>query len=351
MTEDERTFHTYRILAHYTKCEVRGQTFVVSIPTPEILYEAERKYREFIDDELFNGWIRKDNLESLLIRLDIIGPLFKDRYKKLEKEIDKMKVKYFKTFLGQPRQHQKVKIDLKLAKEQQTNMYNKLHCLDHITLEGWGEVIKQRFIYLHTTHTEGGAPLLTEDGWLIDQIRITHNNNKLNVEEYREMARTDPWKVYWNSRGEQCFEGPLDDERIMMILFSKMYDNAREHSDCPKDSIIEDNDAFDGWMIYNRQQKEKDQIDKHLEVANSTYGRKMTHNPNKISANDGEFFSMASTPNDAQEIYELNSLNSRATIQARQQTIQKFGKDGVAESKMPDVQRELLQHVNRSFKG
>ena len=48
-------------------------------------------------------------------------------------------------------------------------------------------------------------------------------------------------------------------------MYSKLYDGAYEHPECPEDSVIQDDDMFDGWMIFQRRKREKSKTAKQVD--------------------------------------------------------------------------------------
>jgi hypothetical protein len=116
-----------------------------------------------------------------------------------------------------------------------------------------------------------------------------------------------------------------------------MYDSAYEHPDCPNDKVIEDDDMFDGWMIYQRREndkaKDKNRANKILEGKNLGKAQ--------------EVFLMANTNEEAQNIYNLNDNQSRNIIREREKMISHLG--SVEHSKLPDVQRDLVIQSNQQF--
>ena len=100
-------------------------------------------------------------------------------------------------------------------------------------------------------------------------------------------------------------------DQAALVSFSSMYDNIYESHECPKDTIINDDDCLDGWMIKQRRESEKQK--KQNEIDN------LTKNP-KIKNSD-EIFVMATEKEDVDAIYGLNDTFSRNTINQRNKQI------------------------------
>jgi hypothetical protein len=63
----------------------------------------------------------------------------------------------------------------------------------------------------------------------------------------------------------------------------------------------------------------------------------------------GEVFIMAGSQEEAQNIYDLNDNNSRHIIKERNTTIQ-ANSSTIDDTKLPDVQRNMIQQSNQLFK-
>jgi hypothetical protein len=116
-----------------------------------------------------------------------------------------------------------------------------------------------------------------------------------------------------------------------------MYDSAYEHPDCPNDKVIEDDDMFDGWMIYQRRENDK--------AKDKNRANKLLEGKNLDKAQ--EVFLMAKTNEEAQNIYNLNDNQSRNIIKEREKMISNLR--SVEHSKLPDVQRDLVVQSNQQF--
>jgi alpha-amylase/alpha-mannosidase (GH57 family) len=119
-----------------------------------------------------------------------------------------------------------------------------------------------------------------------------------------------------------------------------MYDSAYEHPECPPDNVIEDDDLFDGWMIHQRRESEKNKNKNRTEKI--LEGKKLDK--------AGEVFIMANSQEEAQNIYNLNDNTSRHIIRERNTVIQS-NSDMIDNTKLPDVQRTIVQQSNEIFKN
>src|SRR5690606_2327455 len=127
---------------------------------------------------------------------------------------------------------------------------------------------------------------------------IMHNINALSLSasQIRRIARNDPWRSHYTL----CKENPFNknvvdysDEQRTHILFTKMYESAYEHPECPPEDVMNDDDLFDGWMIKERRKRESD---KNAQEMDRRIGKS-----SKIK-NSQEVFVMARDRDDAKKI-------------------------------------------------
>ena len=115
-------------------------------------------------------------------------------------------------------------------------------------------------------------------------------------------------------------------------MYSKMYDNAYQNPDCPPDEVIEDDDMFDGWMISERREREKNKKKKNLDKVTDQKG--------------DEIFVMADSPEDADDIVDVNDYSEKMRLRDRMRQI-KASEDMIEELDLRDVQMML----NRQLKN
>jgi hypothetical protein len=151
------------------------------------------------------------------------------------------------------------------------------------------------------------------------------------------------WKNFWSANKENLFDRSTinwTDEQRTLVILTKMYDAAMEHPECPPDSVFEDDDMFDGWMIVQRKENEK--------LRNKNRTEKLLEGKKLDKA--GEIFVMAKSKEEASNIFDLNDPNARHTIKERQTILAQTGKE-LNETELPDVRRNLVVQSNQQFKN
>ena len=343
---DNITLNTYlsRILSGYYLFVYKNNRYKLIYPDITIKYEADVYANEEYINNRFNDWINQDDILHILMMMGIWNPSMEQELKGINSKIDDLKVEYYKSFLNKTKL-KTLKRQLSSLKKRYDFLYNLRHSLDHLTSEGYSSLLKNQYILVYSLYDNKDQNLFSS----IDDVNFSLFNALSNIihenlipsEAFREIARSDIWRNYWSANKERIFDKPTinwSDEQKTLVILTKMYDNAYEHPDCPSDSIIEDDDAFDGWMIMQRKQNEKDKNKKRTE---SLLGDKL----NKA----GEVFLVANSMEEAQEIYNLNDDSSRHTINERQKTILS-SENPIDTTQLPDVQRELLSQQFQSQK-
>ena len=91
-------------------------------------------------------------------------------------------------------------------------------------------------------------------------------SNIITTEEFREIARTDPFRSRWSLLKTNVFDFEiLTGEQTSLCMYCRMYDNVYEHPEKPTEQVIDDDDMLDGWFAKQRKQMEEDKQRKELE--------------------------------------------------------------------------------------
>jgi hypothetical protein len=106
----------------------------------------------------------------------------------------------------------------------------------------------------------------------------------------------------------------------------------------PPDSVFEDDDMFDGWMIKQRRENEKNKNKNRTEKM--LEGRKLDK--------AGEVFIMANSQEEVEQIYSLNDNNARHIIKERNKVILR-SPEQINDSALPDVQRNIILQTNQQI--
>lgn len=334
-----------RILSGFFIFFYREQKYKLIYPNIDIKYEAEIYALQEYENNKFNDWIHDDAILDALVSMGVWSYNGDTNLSSLEKQIEDLKVDLYKNVLN-PNQLKTIKKTLNNVKNTYNKQYNLRHSLDHYTPSGYSEMIKNYYILVNSIHDDNNKLVFNSvhdvDYQYFENLSSVISENNIDISLYKQIARSDLWKNYWSADSENLFsKSTVDwtDEQKTLVVLTKMYDNAYQHPECPPDNVFEDDDMFDGWMIHqkreNEKSKNKQRTEKMLE------GKKL----NKA----GEIFLVANSQEEANNIYNLNDNTQRHIIRERNQIINRTDHQ-IDATKLPDVQREIINQINQSIK-
>jgi hypothetical protein len=269
-----------------------------------------------------------------------------DNLKSLEKQIEDHKVDLYKNFLN-PTKLKTLRRTLSNIKNTYNSLYNTRHFLDQFTVNGYSQYLKNQYILIHSLYTTNNKKVFESmedtDYKLLISLSNIVSENTIDISVFREIARNDIWKNYWSANSDNLFDKSVinwTDEQKTLVVLTKMYDSAYQHPECPPDQVFEDDDMFDGWMIIQKRENEKNRNKSRTEKI--LEGKKLDK--------AGEVYIVASSKEEAKNIYDLNDNNSRHIIREREAFIRNSTNE-VEVSALPDIQRELTIQNNQQFKN
>jgi hypothetical protein len=360
MNHDRRELLVNRILSGQVRCTkytgLGKDTFIIRSPSNDIKYEASEIYEEALRRASFYEIMNEDRLETYLIRNKLWTPEKQARLDALPKEIDDLKVNLFEC-INKSRERILHRESLKTKKQAIEELYIEKHSFDYLTCSGFASYIKSKFILANTVFKNGGLFYFESDA-MFDNLLHMVSTARISETEYREISRTDPWRGYWNLSKNQNLFGfsvsEYSDEQRNLCTWYRMYDNIYESNESPHDTVIEDDDMLDGWMILQRRKRELEQTKKE--------GDELVGNNEKIR-NASEVYVMCKTEydiwgvpltNDTRDAKtkasKVDSLNDAYANMVKKQRMQLLKEKGIVnELDMPDVKLELMTAVNKMF--
>lgn len=305
----------------------------------EIKYEAELLYEKIIEDNKFSNWIKKENLHILLDKVDIWNKEDEDLLKKIEKKLENQKLSLYNERLKKQRVAE-IKKEISLSKDSISKLLSRKHSFDYITLEDYASGKKIEFLFTKTICDSKNNLVFDSDTSKIDYNYFTFltseiANHFISIEQYKQIARSEHWKTIWNANKSNVFNRSaidLTDEQKSLINVSVMYDRIYEHPEAPDETVIEDDDMLDGWMIYQKRKTEASKKEGRAQDILAKHG-------------DAREIFIVGDKEDAEDIYSLNSHQSSRIVSQRKRAVLSSD-DGVDEFNLPDVQMGLLQKTN-----
>lgn len=343
MELSEKEFLLHRIFSGTTRIEVGDELYVINRPTITDRYKAEEVYNSTIKSNRYEEWYTKTKILKMLEMEGIFSSKDNEKLKKLEKDIEELKFQLFKSLLNV----EKVKFirsSLQKVRTFLSNLNSTKHSLDYLTLEGYASLKKSQYLASRCLSYENGEMVFSDEymaqaGRLIENIIIAISSNQIEHNEIREMSRSEPWRSYWGSNKTDVFGIPaigLTDEQRSLILYSRMYDGAYEHPECPDEKVVADDDMFDGWMIFQKRSREKKKTQKQVD---SVLGPKQR---------EAEEIFIPSSKEHSKNIDDLNTADAAFKRRQRDSVIKKRKKN-IKDSHFPDRRAQIVTQANREF--
>ena len=278
--------------------------------------EADIIYKKTHEDNLYNdAFISEDQIKEILLSNEIIPTDYDSKYKKLNKQLESSKINLFKRYANKSYREQ-LRDDIGDQKKEIAKLFMKRHCLDFLLLDNFCNKIRVEYILCNTIYYYDSKQLVFDydnlDMNYFNQIMQEIYSDELkSVEVFKKLARSSYWKNIWSCDKSKVFGTPVSewsDEQKALINISRMYDSIHEHPDCPDDDLIKDDDALDGWMLFQKRKTLKEKKEKGVE---EMLGK---------NKSNSQVLLMADNIDDAQEIIDMNTLGDIASFKSQIQT-------------------------------
>jgi len=347
MDEARKSFVYNQIVSGIKFITIKGKRYTLDPPSRKVRLLSDHVYQDVINSLRFDDLMSDDQCQRTLMRLELWSPLDDTSLEKLEKLLEDQKVRLFKKAFD-IKARGSTKKQIASTKKAIGRSLGRKHFLDPITLRFHANMVKNKFLTAMCLKGPDGSNIYDEksfwnsDSTVLEKAFESLERSIITIDEYRFLARNDPWRSVWGASKEQQVFGTAGvdwtEEQRNLVSFSRMYDGAYQSPDCPDDSVFEDDDMFDGWLIDQRRTRDKEQKQNSAEKTGNW----------KDSAQ--EIFITAPTREDANSVYELNDMTSRMKVKERQTALER---EGILEDKhLPDIQRDLVvqakeQRLNR----
>lgn len=315
-------------------------------PNCELKYNSDIYYEKLYDDYKFTDWPTLDSTLDILIENKLWTKDGNFHLGNMLKQIDNLKIELYQSFFN-PQRQRGVRLKLNNLKNSYNNYYNIRHCIDHITIEGFCENLKNQYLLYNSLHVQQTnkeyqkmCELQDIDSIDLEPLAKEINRHSIDISIFRKLARSDLWKSYWSANKELIFNRAtidLTDEQRTLIVFSRMYDSARESPENPPDPVFDDDDMFDGWLLMQ-----------HEKYNDSKKSKNTESNSNNKMSKAQEMFIVAKRSEDAVDVHNLNSNSNKAIIKERSNAIKKSS--GLDASELPDTKRAIQKQSQEMFK-
>lgn len=164
----------------------------------------------------------------------------------IPKEIENLKIDLFKNYTN-PSRRKELKFTLANKKELFSQLFSRRNKYYNLTRDGIASGAKWYAMITRMYEGPDWGPA----------VRF-YQSNFISEEDIRSICLDSDFISYFNS-SKNIFGRPsikMTDDQRRLIMWSTIYKNVRSGMDPPPDRIIEDHDAFDGYLIFeNRKSK------------------------------------------------------------------------------------------------
>ena len=317
------------------KVEVQSEIYFPEFKDPDmnVKIHSDFVYKNAIDEAKTSGVFTLDESYKVLTDNGTWTAKLENELITLEKDIPKLQ-KAINSFKFQKAKQRMTAEALKAAKLRVSCLLDIKNQLYTSTAEFLAEQAQRRYIIQNITKNIP-QHLLEDKAALSTLIVYYYKEGQISEPKVRELARTDPWRLYWaasKGTGNPIFNRPLcdiTDLQYLLLAWTKIYDFAFECTNRPSDDIVNNDEMFDSWY-----KEEIERLDKER--------RAETHS---LKVPDAQEVFIPADAEGAKEVYELNDAVSRSKIKQREAFLEKKGI--VNESELPDTQKDLKMQANR----
>lgn len=263
------------------------------------------------------------------------------------KNIDNLKVGLYKSI--RKRERDAARIALTKTKSFIIELSSRKYKLASNSIEWHASVAKNKYLVGKSLLRSDDTKVWSNDDFwrdsssLLDETFRFWIQNKISEGQIRDLARNDPWRSIWTCKdieksvfGLPCSQ--LSDDQKAIIAWSRLYDSCYEDKDRPSDETINDDDMFDGWLIFKRREREAEVKKNKIEEVLGGSKASQCNEVFILGSNPGEEGS-GFNKEELDEIEDLNSGESANIKKMRMNEV--FTKGEVPESQMPDTKQYI----------
>lgn len=331
MDEATKDYYLQFIISDYIPFTFNNKDYFISTPSRESRFQAERIYMLTYNQAEKEGLYNEDDILRLLRKKFIWNNEKEEILYKLSEDVNNIKLNLYENFNNSIRRtdykkalKDTIKYIEKLMEEKQT--------FDIYSVKYVATFSKQHFLIGSSIYRKRGKPALgrfwdSKDDEIIQHCYKVMSEYILSDNDYRLLSRSATWRNIWTSRksvgnlfGRAAVDLSLPQKQLCM--WSNLYDSVYKNSECPEDGIIEDDDALDGWMIYQKRKRDKENNRNTIE--NSLTNEKIR--------NSGQVYIMCDPTisdkiivDDPSKVYDCNDIEGKIRLRRIMRQVQEEG--------------------------
>ncbi len=305
-------------------------------PNLDISIEADWFYKKFYEEAKDRGGLTLEESYKILEEDDRWNKDMEIELKGIKDDLDKLAGQMEVNKYNKSAQRV-IKATIKRGEERYFKLLNIKNQLRFSTIEHMADLSKQTFTVRKIAQVSD--PDLLASPSFQEILRVYYfEDNGISESQLRELARTDPWRLYWTSSkdtGTSLFPHSaveFTDLQYLLVLWTRVYDFAYECQNRPTDDIIDDDTRFDSW--YRSEVDKRNREINKASIENEMGGR-----------SGGQEMFIPADEEGAKEVYNLNDFGGRVRIKEREKAIKDKG--SVRELDLPDIRRDVQMEMNK----
>lgn len=362
MDRNNRTITVSRISIGAIRTHLDGSVVYLGLPTKFHVYVGNEIFAESYQSAIDEGILTDEQLLGILAKEGLWSYEDDDKIKQLKEELDQLKVDTYESRF-RLQDFQLYKLRIKKKKKELIELLGIKHSFDYATAEGLASLYRLNYLIVsglkNNKFQEMNIELGDLDGDQLNQLKDAYLSSRLDESVIRELARNEPWRSYWSvSNKANVFDKPLlewTDEQQSLVIWSKLYDSIRETTEPPSEDVVNDDDAFDGWLILQGRKNKQELAKKNGEMSISKNKKIKDAQEifimvgNEKNPLTGQNIQLAQDLDDARRLDEmLNDDKARAIKRERFATLSAVGE--LKAQQFGDIQRDLKMQINNAYK-
>ena len=327
----------YRIFLNYYFIFINDVKYKVTYPSAKIKYDSEILYDSILEENKYDKtWMTQQEIEFELLRNGIWTKEDENELESKKRSLDATKIEIYLNFSNSSKR-EKIRKNIKIINKKINELYNRKNSLSYLDVKEYALTIKNEFLIMNSI-TDLNDKLCFDNpyGENYEAKKLNYFireilNNSIDITTLKLIARSELWKSYINSNSQAEHNINLNDDYRYLLSIHKMYENAKQHPEAPTEEIISDDDALDGWFLFQNQKMEKE---KRKNVTLDKFGKKIKESDHVFILGDNQ-----------QEIQDIYSLNDTKERMIAQQVIDAShnSKELVDWKDLPFVKHQLME--------
>lgn len=337
-------YKLYSILNGYYYIVVNDKKYKVIYPSLEVKYRGEELYVEIMEDSKYDTeYLDNNQVDNILRYQKIWNNDMQERLDSCIKIIEQYKMELYKEYFNGEKRDQIRKI-LDGVRNSMQELSEIKHSMDYLKLEFFASSMKNQYIISQRILNLDGSRVFDEDYRSLDSRELSKflkpiEEKTVTAKDLRDIVKGDTWSAY--TVQDKIF-GPsidLNDDQRNLLALQRMYSNVRQHPECPSDEIINDDDALDGWFLFQKDKQKKDKIKNSL--LSKVRGKIKDHSSVFIFTQDEE---------ESKAIWDMNNIEGKRTLKSIEKTMEERQGERIAWQDIPIVKQQIIEEKTKGSK-